>query len=128
MEETIMAKKTSEPRKCDVLPQEANRSMSMIQFAILIWIKKMKNIPLEDVWKRLDEISGTLPSLLSTKGEAFIFGTGKKGEAAKMFNEVAEGVALMSFLPGGIHIFEHHWESIHPESDPQTPDETDDEL
>lgn len=122
-----MAKKTSEPRKCDVLPQESNSAMGMIQLAILIWIKKMMNMPLEDVWKRLDEISGTLPSLLATKGEAFIFGTGKKGEAALMFSQVAEGVALMSFLPGGIHIFEHHWESIHPESDPQTP-ETDDEL
>ena len=90
---------------------------SAMQAAIPIWIAKWKQQPWEMVWKRLGEQTKTLPDMLGSKGEILMFGGGKKGEATKLFNETAEAVALMSFLPGGIDIFGDHWETDHPGKD-----------
>jgi len=87
-----------------------------MEAAIPIWIAKLSKQPLDYVLKRMAEQSKTLPGLLGGKGEIMLFGGGEKGEAADMFNQTAEAVALMSFLPGGIHVF-GHWESTHPEKE-----------
>ena len=87
-----------------------------MQAAVPIWIAKLKKQPLDEIQKRIAEKSKDLPGLLGGKGEIMLFGGGKKGEAAEMFNQTAEAVALLSFLPGGISVF-GHWETIHPESE-----------
>jgi len=87
-----------------------------MEAAIPIWIEKFKKQPLDEIHKRMTEQSKTLPGLLGGKGEIMLFGGGKKGEAANMFNQTAEAIALMSFLPGGVSVF-GHWETIHPEKE-----------
>lgn len=52
-----------------------------------------------------------IPKLLGEKGDVLLFGNKKRGEAAHVFNELAATIAILSFLPGGIHIFGSHWES-----------------
>ncbi len=68
--------------------------------------KEIKPVPsdYEDIRKRL-------PKLLGEKGDVLLYGGGKKGEAAYIFNEVARAIALLSFLPGGITIFGSHYGS-----------------
>jgi len=90
---------------------------SSLQIAVPLYIAKFKKQPLEEIHRRLKEQSGVLPDLLGGKGEIMLFGDeNKKGDAAEMFNQTAEAIALMSFLPGGVHVF-GHWETIHPESE-----------
>lgn len=47
--------------------------------------------------------------VLATQGDVLMFG-GKKGEAAKLFNELAFACAVCAFIPGGITIFGDHYE------------------
>lgn len=53
-------------------------------------------------------------NLLGEKGDVLLFGsTNKKdkGLCAKLFNETAKAVAILSFVPGGIDFFGQHYES-----------------
>ena len=47
--------------------------------------------------------------LIVEKGDILLFGGGKKGDPAHLHNELAEGIAILSFVPGGVHIFGQHW-------------------
>ena len=76
----------------------------------------MKQQPWDAVQQRFTEITKTLPDLLGSQGDVLLFGGGKKGEAADMFNKMAEGIALMSFLPGGVRVFGVHWDTTHPDT------------
>lgn len=42
---------------------------------------------------------------LAEKGDVLLFGSKKKGETAKMANEMTFAVAVLAFIPGGIKIF-----------------------
>ena len=48
---------------------------------------------------------------LGERGDVLLFGGGKKGECAEMFNETARAVAVLAFCPGGIDIFGQHFEA-----------------
>jgi len=43
--------------------------------------------------------------LLGEKGDLLLFRSKKEGETARIFNETAHAVAVLSFCPGGITIF-----------------------
>jgi hypothetical protein len=49
------------------------------------------------------------------KGDVLQFGSKKRGEAAKAFNALAEGLAALSFCEGGVTFLGLHFESTHPE-------------
>lgn len=56
--------------------------------------------------------------VLAYQGDVLQFG-GEKGEAAQLFNGLAEAIAVMSFYPGGITIFGQHYEAhLRAASDP----------
>ena len=46
---------------------------------------------------------------IAEKGDILQFGGGKKGEAGHLFNELAQGIAILSFAPGGVRCFGMHW-------------------
>lgn len=66
-----------------------------------------KGGPSPEDWAWLKEAQ----HILTDVGEGILYSTKKKGETAKAFNAVAKAIAIMSFLPGGITIFNQHWES-----------------
>lgn len=78
-----------------------------VSIRILEW--KSKGNPQKEDFDRLK--SKNLSQVLGEKGDVLLYGGGKKGEAAAIFNDLAEAIALLSFLPGGIEIFGSHWES-----------------
>lgn len=51
----------------------------------------------------------SIGQLIAEKGDILQFGGGKKGEAADLFNELAQGIAILSFSPGGVRCFGQHW-------------------
>lgn len=48
---------------------------------------------------------------LAEHGDKLLYRSKKKGETAKLFNELGFCIAVMSFCPGGITVFGSHWES-----------------
>lgn len=51
---------------------------------------------------------------LGERGDVLLFGGGKEGEVADLFNGLAETIALLAFSPGGVHLFGQHWEARRP--------------
>lgn len=69
--------------------------------------------PTPEQWALLPEYS----QLLSERADVMLFGGGKKGEAADLFDKTCFAVACLSFLPGGITFMGKHYESIATESE-----------
>jgi len=65
--------------------------------------------PTSEDFKRVSAHS----SLLGEHGDALMFKS-KKGLTAKVSNALADSIAVLSFVPGGIELFDEHWESKIP--------------
>lgn len=76
--------------------------------AVPLWILSLreKGGPTEEDFSGLKDLSAKL----GEKGDILLFGGGKKGEAAQLFNETAKAIAVLSFCPGGIEIFNQHYD------------------
>jgi len=48
---------------------------------------------------------------LAARADRLLHRCGKKGEATDLITALAFGVAVLSFLPGGVTVFGQHWES-----------------
>jgi hypothetical protein len=51
--------------------------------------------------------------VLAQKADHLLYASSatKSGEAADLANRTADAIAVLSFLPGGITVFDEHWES-----------------
>lgn len=49
--------------------------------------------------------------LIAEKGDVLQFRGKKKGEAAEIFNALADGLAVLAFCPGGVKFLGHHWDA-----------------
>ena len=56
---------------------------------------------------QLTENAASLRELLAS--EDLLYRSKKPGGSAKAFNALAEAVALMSIIPGGVTVFGHRW-------------------
>jgi hypothetical protein len=65
---------------------------------------KRRGGPLEADW----DAARTFGPVLSERGDVLLYG-GKPGQAAGLFNRLAEAIAVMAFLPGGITVFGTTW-------------------
>jgi hypothetical protein len=118
-----MAKKAKKQEKQATLPAESPSKLlpMTLSAAVPLWIADFKTQSWESVQARFSETVKDLPELLGSRGDVLLFGGSKKGEAANLFNRLAEAIALMSFLPGGITTFGTTWESFHPDAQVQGP-------
>jgi hypothetical protein len=48
------------------------------------------------------EEAKSFSSILAEKGDVLLFGGGKKGEVAELFNRLVFALAVMAFIPGGV--------------------------
>lgn len=64
--------------------------------------------PTPEQWASIQDTG----KLLGEKADVMLFGGGKKGEAADLFNKTCFAVAVLSFVPGGITFMGDHYESI----------------
>ena len=48
---------------------------------------------------------------LGERGDVLLYGGGKKGECADLFNQTAAAIAVLAFVPGGVTIFGSHFEA-----------------
>jgi len=49
--------------------------------------------------------------MLREHGDILLYGGGKKGECADLFNRTAHAIAVLAFVPGGVELFGHRFES-----------------
>ncbi len=49
--------------------------------------------------------------VIASQGDIILYRSQKRGETAAAFNTLAEAIAIMSFQPGGLTVFEQHWDA-----------------
>jgi len=49
--------------------------------------------------------------MIAEHGDDILFRSKRKGATASAFNALAEGIAILSFAPGGVKVFGGHWET-----------------
>ena len=49
--------------------------------------------------------------LLGEHGDILLYGGGRKGECAELFNRTAHAIAVLAFCPGGVELFGQRFEA-----------------
>ncbi len=79
-----------------------------LQLSVWLRIQKFKQQggPTEDDYTR----AMAFAPILAEKADILLFGGGKKNEVAELFNKLADAVAVMAFVPGGVTVFGEKYE------------------
>lgn len=80
---------------------------STLQLAVPMWIDQMRRYP----WEHIQERAKVCSQHIAEHGDLILFKGKKKGESAEAFNRLAEGVACLAFVPGGVKLWGSHWEA-----------------
>lgn len=80
-----------------------------LALAVPLWIERLKTKP----WSELAAKAKEAADVVASKGDIIQFKSKKKGETASAFNGLAEGLAILSFAPGGVKFLELHFQTIH---------------
>lgn len=80
--------------------------------AVPLWVLRLRERPFAELLRRAPELG----QVVAEKGDVVQFKGKKKGETAAAFNALAEGLAILSFMPGGVTFMEEHYENEHPEN------------
>lgn len=83
-----------------------------LEAAVPLWVMRLRSETWETLQKRCKECS----QIVAEKGDIILFKSAKKGETAAAFNALAEGLAILSFCPGGVKFLDIHFENIHQET------------
>lgn len=82
-----------------------------LQAAVPLWQLCLQ----ERTWDYIRERLPALSLMIAEHGDNILFKSKKAGDTAVAFNALAESVAILSFVPGGVRLFGQHWEGKHPE-------------
>jgi hypothetical protein len=80
---------------------------SALTVAVPIWIAAVREMTPE---QRMERAHDCLERIQSA-GENILYRSKKEGVSADGFNAVAEGIACLAFCPGGVTVFDQHWEA-----------------
>jgi hypothetical protein len=90
----------------DWYPQYSLLTMTL-QLAVPLWIERLRGAS----WDYISERAKVCAQVVAEKGDIILFRSKTKGETANAFNRLAEGIACLSFVPGGVTVFGQHWEA-----------------
>jgi hypothetical protein len=94
----------------------------MLSGAVPLWIEQLKRRggPSMEEISSLEETLG--PVLDRADGLLLFRGReAKDGEIANAFNQLARGIAILSYVPGGVTVFNEHYETEFPVPDSTIP-------
>lgn len=74
-------------------------------------VAELSERPLGELMARAPELA----QVIAEKGDVILYRSKKRGGTAAAFNALAEAVAILSFAPGGVTVFDCHFASTHPE-------------
>lgn len=75
--------------------------------AVPLWIAQLQLQP----WAYVQERAKECGQHVAEHGDVIMFK--EKGKTGSAFNRLAEGLAALSFCPGGVKFLDRHWESKH---------------
>lgn len=80
----------------------------LLVLAVPLWVEKLKHKSFADFEKRREAILESV----CYKGDLLLYGSSKKGETAKLFDDLAEGLAWLALIAkGGVTFGELHWDA-----------------
>lgn len=82
-----------------------------LDVAVPLWVERLQR----QSWSSIEARRETLADVIASKGDIIMFKSPKRGETAAAFNALAEALAAMSFVPGGVKFRGRHWISYHPD-------------
>ena len=81
---------------------------ALLEIAVPMWIEKLKYKTFQDFETRRSAILESV----CYKGDLLLYGSQTKGETAKFFNDLAEGLAWLALIAkGGVHFGDQHWDA-----------------
>lgn len=76
--------------------------------AVPLWIERLKHKSFSDFEKRREAILESV----CYKGDLLLYGSSKKGETAKLFDDLAEGLAWLALIAkDGVTFGDLHWDA-----------------
>ena len=94
-------------RAFDAKGMEGQRLPTALDAAVPLWAHQFQSYSGEEREGELRRAMADDPCL---RMEYLLHPGPKKGDSARAFNDLARCIALLSFYPGGIHLFGRHWE------------------
>lgn len=89
----------------------------MLELAVPLWIDRIR----QEAWSEEHRLgrAKVCAQVVAEKGDVLQFGSKTKGEAANVFNRLAEGLACAAYQPGGVKFAGLVFEAsdCHPTSD-----------
>ena len=82
----------------------------MLAWAVPLHIENLKRLS----WPHLKRLAEENCDVIAEKGDIILYR--QKGESAAAFNRLAESLAILSFLPGGVRFLGLHFETKRDES------------
>lgn len=76
--------------------------------AVPLWLERLEQWggPLERDWEWAREFAWVLGS----EADRLLYRGEKKGETARLFNDLARAIAIMAHAPGGVKVLGRRWE------------------
>jgi hypothetical protein len=100
-----------------ILPTHGGRTMPVdstlavsLSGAVPLWAMKIRQEHPSD-WDYIKARAEACSQVIAEHGDNILFKSKKPGETARAFNALAEAIACLSFLPGGVTVFGQHWEN-----------------
>jgi hypothetical protein len=80
-----------------------------LAIAVPLWLRRWRMVggPADSDWEWAQEFAWVLGS----EGDKLLFKGEKKGQTAKLFNDLACAISIMAYAPGGCTVFGRHWEA-----------------
>ncbi len=83
-----------------------------LAIAVPLWQNEYQRRPLAVVLA----IAADKAQMIAEHGDIIMFRGQKRGQSADAFNALASGLAILSFMPGGVTFRGDHYEATHHES------------
>lgn len=95
------------------MSEEQTRTLIVdtLEVAVPLWISQLREVP----WKLIDARREPCMLMIAEHGDDILFKSKRQGDTAKAFNALAEAVAILSFIPGGVKVFGRIWTHQHPD-------------
>ncbi len=101
MESLLDIMKREDPIKLTLL-------QGMLSLAVPLWVERLRG----RTWAEIAERAQVCAQIVAEKGDIILYRSKKPGESAKAFNALAEGIACLSFSPGGVKLLGLSFESV----------------
>lgn len=82
---------------------------STLEVAVPLWIEQLRPL----TWHERADRAELCGQYVAEHGDVIMYRGARQGDTAAAFNRLAEGLACLAFVPGGVKFMGMHWEVPH---------------